>query len=399
MSDPSNILPKLSAAEEQVYHCLSSPTISVDIPSVIVISDVGKDYDDMVALLVLKELHRLGVICLKSMVANLMPAVRRAKMARRIFDLLGLEDVPVGIGQRASNKDYPENAYEFGWEQDAIDAMKDEDFRSGEELLRQSYVDAQRDGKKITVVLLSSLTDIDSFVASNEELFAHSTACVQIQGYNEFINGKLVPHQISPAANNMFDLPAAERFHALIQRLNIPSTTFTKNIAYVLPLSNDIFRQLAATGTSIGIHLEWLHFQITKQFYADSLTDLFKVDQTPEVILKMRTTWFDSHSPSDPLPKPEDLRPYLKKPILYDAIAVLGVMGEEVLQRLSNVGDKDWGVSPPFQADMRAGIHGEVGRVDEKSLHTFHPERMALILTALAKGALLYAEPSRIPDV
>jgi len=389
MSASSNTIPTLTTAEQQVYTSLSSPRSIGCIPSVAVITDVCKDYDDMAALLILKELHRLGVISLKAVVANLMPANQRAKMARRMFDLLGLQDIPVGIGTRACTKDHSVNDYEFVWERETIDTMRDDDFQSGEDLLMQTYATAQGEGKKITVVLISSLTDIDSFATHNEELFARTTASVQIQGYNEFINGALVPRQDKPAANNMFDSPAAERFHALIQRLDIPSTTFTKNVAYALPLSNDTFRRLANTETSVGIQLEWLHFQITRQFYADSIAHQYKVDQTPAVVLKTRTTWFDTHTPTNTFPEPEDLRPYLKRPILYDAIASLGVIDEEALERLSHVGNEDWEVYPPFKPDMRASIHGEVGRADEQQMRTFHPERLALVLTALMTGALL----------
>lgn len=389
---------QLSASEEQIYSSLSCSvsTLQSPIPSVVVITDIGKDYDDMAALLVLAELHRLSQIHLRAVVTNLMPAMKRAKVARRMLDLLGLADVPVGVGSRASATEYPQHSYEFVWEEDAISAMSDEDFWGGQELLLKAYTDAQDEGRKITLVLISSLTDIDAFAHANGCLFKETTASIKVQGYNEFKDGTLVAREDSPAANNRFDPSAAKRFHALIQDLCIPSTTFTKFVAYSTPLPTDIFVQLAATGHSIGRHLNWLHYEITKEFYAQSLQPiLHKEDQTPQLVLNTRTSWFETHGTEARLPKPEELEPYLKLPILYDAIAALGVLRPESMDALARVESSRWGVRLPFEPNMRETIHGEVGQASEEdTTGTFHRERVALIISALMKGALLHAQLS-----
>jgi hypothetical protein len=65
---------------------------------VVVITDVAKDYDDLAAIVVLKELHRLGYVRLEAFIVNLKPARKRAIYLRAALDSLGLQDIPVGVG-------------------------------------------------------------------------------------------------------------------------------------------------------------------------------------------------------------------------------------------------------------------------------------------------------------
>lgn len=397
---------QLTDLENQVYAALEASSSSTSalqspIPFVIVITDISKDYDDMSALLILAELHRLRLIDLRAIVTNLMPAIKRAKFARRMMDLLGLgpNEVPVGKGMRACVVEHLELSYEFGWEQEAISTMNDEDFPDGQQVLLDAYTAAKREGRKVTVVLISSSTDIDKFTTAHEDLFKEMTASIEIQGYNEFKDGLFIPREDSPAANNRFDPPAAKRFHTLIQKLCIPSTTFTKFIAYTIPLRADLFVQLADSGHPIGTHLNWLHYEITREFYAQSLHTLYKEDHTPQLVLRTRTSWYEKHSADADLPDPEEIRPYLNRPILYDAIAALNVLRPEDMKALASVGSPEWGVRLPYEPNMRGGtIHGEVGQAKgEDILPTFHPQRVALIISALMKGALLNAPTRNIP--
>lgn len=55
-----------------------------------VIFDVGKDYDDVVVLLVFKEFYCLGYVELCVVVVNLMLVDKRMWFVRVWFDVLGL---------------------------------------------------------------------------------------------------------------------------------------------------------------------------------------------------------------------------------------------------------------------------------------------------------------------
>ena len=55
---------------------------------VVVITDLGKDYDDLAAMIVLKELHRLGLIRLVGFIANLpAPTQRPCSVWKRMSEL------------------------------------------------------------------------------------------------------------------------------------------------------------------------------------------------------------------------------------------------------------------------------------------------------------------------
>jgi hypothetical protein len=55
-----------------------------------IITDLAKDYNDLAAMVVLKELHRLGFVHLKAFIANLEPSRKRAIYRQAALDSLGL---------------------------------------------------------------------------------------------------------------------------------------------------------------------------------------------------------------------------------------------------------------------------------------------------------------------
>ena len=80
---------------------------------IVVITDLVKDYDDLVVIVILKELHRLGFVYLDAFIANLELSCKCTIYRRVALDSLGLQDVLIGIGTKASTKKYKEYKYEF----------------------------------------------------------------------------------------------------------------------------------------------------------------------------------------------------------------------------------------------------------------------------------------------
>merc|ERR1719460_2324385 len=64
---------------------------------VIVISDDGKDLDDELAKILMKSLESRDLVKCHGYIANLAPAVDRARLARGTLDLLGM-NTPVFVG-------------------------------------------------------------------------------------------------------------------------------------------------------------------------------------------------------------------------------------------------------------------------------------------------------------
>jgi hypothetical protein len=59
-------------------------------PGVMVITDLAKDYDNLAAIVVLKELYCLGFVHLKAFIANLELSYKRAIYGQAALDSLGL---------------------------------------------------------------------------------------------------------------------------------------------------------------------------------------------------------------------------------------------------------------------------------------------------------------------
>ena len=64
----------------------------------VVITDPGQDQDDEMALIMLRNLTELRLMRCLGVVSNLQPSEARARLARGTLDVLGLTEVPVGVG-------------------------------------------------------------------------------------------------------------------------------------------------------------------------------------------------------------------------------------------------------------------------------------------------------------
>lgn len=81
----------LFAKEQEVYERLLevakvNTSKGAHVNRVVVITGLGKDYDDLAAMVVLKELHRLGLIHLEGFITNMKPSRKRAILGRVLLD-------------------------------------------------------------------------------------------------------------------------------------------------------------------------------------------------------------------------------------------------------------------------------------------------------------------------
>ncbi|CZR64403.1 uncharacterized protein PAC_14301 [Phialocephala subalpina] len=379
---PTNYLPSGLLAEEcSIYDTLHGvlqqrTNVGEKAPKLVVITDLAKDYDDLAAMVVLKELHRLGLVELRGFVANLMPAHRRALFGRGALDSLGLQYVPIAIGLRASPNDHKELPYEFGCSFMPPEENKDS-LENGNVLLRRLCDAAKEENEKLTFVLLSSLSDIFHFSEEYQDLQDVVSKVFLQGGYT--VNPLLKPD--FAAANNKFDPDAANGFHKFMYTHNIPSAVYTKIATINTPTLAKLFDDLGATGHPCGQHLSKVRLIQDEVFYdgACSPNPPF-FDQRK--FLHIKTTWFDTHAETDPLPEKGDfeaIRPYLTKVVVYDALPTLASAGADVLQALgikapSNDLHEIIGVAKTDSAPEVAGLDGV---------------KMAKALGALMKGSLL----------
>eukprot|EP00573_Skeletonema_grethae_P000180 CAMPEP_0201690814 /NCGR_PEP_ID=MMETSP0578-20130828/4135_1 /ASSEMBLY_ACC=CAM_ASM_000663 /TAXON_ID=267565 /ORGANISM="Skeletonema grethea, Strain CCMP 1804" /LENGTH=860 /DNA_ID=CAMNT_0048175879 /DNA_START=253 /DNA_END=2835 /DNA_ORIENTATION=- len=195
---------------------------------VIVFTDVGKDVDDVFALVVLASLRRMFILNPLAVIATLSPQDERARLARVLLDSLGLPDVPVGIGTDGGSKDLVE-LHCFDNEQNLLNLPH------GIILIRRLLKEAEP--KSITLLCLANLKDISELIVKQPELFSEKIKNVVIMGgasYSEATE-RLEPDET--AYNNNCDPAAARMVYLECQKLKIPTTTISRSAAYDCPFA------------------------------------------------------------------------------------------------------------------------------------------------------------------
>lgn len=381
----------LGDAEREIYRTLlgtlkTRVTNGQKPPHVVVITDLAKDYDDLMAMVLLAELHRLGLVELEGFVANLMPSQDRARFGRGALDLLRLQKIPIAAGTIGSDKVHKINDYEF--KGCKFMAPNKPEFEKGEVLLSRIFEEARKENRKITLILLSSLMDIAEFSSKYPGLVSNVVDRVSLQGGMYFDKGILKAD--NAAANNNFAFEHATRFTTYLQENKIPATVYTKVAAFATKIYAEFFAQLATTGHPLGAHLRETQRTQDISFYTATMDEKtrFRPFMTQHWFLKNRSMWFaDGHSEDpavEPYPTPEEIVPYLTVVVAYDVLAALGGAGDDVLRDLQvlkpavdNSIYRIVGVSPSPNTPDAVEDPGVFG------------ERMADAIKALVKGSLL----------
>jgi len=171
---------------------------SIQKQNVIIIADPGKDLDDEFTFVLASILHKMGVINLLGVVANLNPSIERAKLTKGTFNELGLPNIRVGYG--FDMIDEGKAKYETD-----VPYLLDENIEEGQELL----VDLLENNSSINLILQSGMTDANKLLKNNENLFLKKVKEVFIMGGAIIKNNKI---EIDDAANLTFDKYASKEF-------------------------------------------------------------------------------------------------------------------------------------------------------------------------------------------
>ncbi|KAK0111217.1 hypothetical protein ONS95_001591 [Cadophora gregata] len=361
-------------------------------PYIVTITDLAKDYDDLMAMMCLKEFDRMGVIQIEGFVANLKPAEERALFGRGALDSLGRSDLPIGIGSIGDAQRQLNNyLHEFDNTEDFI-APKSTKLPQGQELLKKIFTESLAKDKKLTVLTISSLMDIAQFSREHTKLLKNGTANVVLQGGYRMINDKLVPDPA--AANNRFDLEGAATFHKFMQDYDIPSTAWTKVAANATPIYSSLFEFLDETGHPLGRYLRGVQTSQELNFYARCCSDHpFAPHMTQDWAVKTKSTWFAAgHEPDEEYPLGEAMLPYFTKVIAYDALAVVGASGEDVLEKFGIVKPLKKRTDAEHPLHHIIGIPKTDGAGDEAGLpeeENLDGRQMGIAISALMKGSIL----------
>ncbi|KAH8686085.1 hypothetical protein BGZ60DRAFT_396862 [Tricladium varicosporioides] len=375
-------------------------------PHIVVISDIAKDVDDLIAWVVLKELHRLGLVVLRGFIANFYPEKQRARHGRGVLDHLYLPAIPVAKGTCGGGKRPIPYPYEFEGEEGAKNFMAPQDthFLDGTELLFNICNEARREKQKLTFLCISSLRDIREFTDANPSILPEVAEKVVIQGgYSITNSGDVVPTIKTEgklagqmdAANNKMDPDSATTIHRYISQNKFPTVCYTKYAAILTEIPIQLCIDLEATGHVLGKYLRKAQIAMDLEFYYRSLypkegEDVFF---TQSSYLQYKTSWWKENYHLVPRPDFPDVDKekgeiikYLTKLTAYDALAALGASGDDVLSSLDIL-----------EFDKASPLHRVIGFAGNKDAGippnpVINPAAMAKAIMALTRGSILAAQ-------
>eukprot|EP00927_Polykrikos_kofoidii_P035594 TRINITY_DN30152_c0_g1_i1.p1 TRINITY_DN30152_c0_g1~~TRINITY_DN30152_c0_g1_i1.p1 ORF type:complete len:831 (-),score=87.74 TRINITY_DN30152_c0_g1_i1:175-2667(-) len=254
--------PKLHEHQRRETVALPGNTPFTSPVRVIAISDPGQDLDDEMAMLMMRYLVYRDLIEPLGIVATLSPSFDRARLARGTLDLIGLKNVPIGIGTDGGDV---LGKHKVTFETSAASYMPPPHAESslalqpGRGMLHKLYCDA--DPKSLTLVIIASLKDPALFLRDNEALFTEKTLEVVIMGgvedWTSDGNDLSQPVILKPdqAHNNMFDSAASDFFYKRCQEIGIRLIIVSRFAAYPAQMPRSVYDELATLGSSIGCRL------------------------------------------------------------------------------------------------------------------------------------------------
>lgn len=232
---------------------------------VIVITDVGRDIDDAVALVILASLKRMYMINPLAVIVTLDPVKERACLARLLLDSLGLHDVPVGIGTDGGSRAGVE-LHCF----DGVCACQNLfQFEKGSDLMSRFLGGAE--SKSVKLLCMANLKDVSHIFDTHSELLDKINEIVMMGGahYSDETQ-QLIPDE--DAYNNHCDVNAARRVYDQCQQLQIPTTTISRHAAYGCPLAASFLDDLAKTHHLLAVEIRNANFKaMNKLWYKANL--------------------------------------------------------------------------------------------------------------------------------
>ena len=222
--------------------------------NVVIITDIGREDDDEVALLVAAGLAKVGLLNIKGIIANYHPTTMRARLAKGVLESMGFNDVPVAIGE-SIDEHYLIQAHEF----DAGYVSSDSPFTDGQSLLKSVCESAE--DHSVTLLIISGLTDASLFIQNNMELAKKKIATIVTMsgvisnGENEIMCDELGYVLPDKSYNNRLDMPSASRLYYQAQTEKIPLLVVSRFCANPCAITPNFYTRLAQCNSPIGRRL------------------------------------------------------------------------------------------------------------------------------------------------
>ena len=354
-----------------------------DRPRLLVVTDIEQDYDDLMAIIFLSEMHRLGAVELAGFIANHGQTLERAKFLRTIVHLLGLGHLEVaqgtlGVEDQSQKLWIDDSYYELKNTTFAEKEWNKRPFHSGRSLIERLAREVDQDKEPLTVLLISSLQDIAEYFDTHRGdaafLQTHFKKFISQGGYevkDERPDGTCTLEPIMGMANNGWHPTAARYYTNCLTEYGLPSDAWSREAAKAARLDGSVFSKLDKYGP-IGTHLSWLYRRQEFKFYWDP----FNAPYIPRLnadwylqtrlVLDPNSTQFAEFKKKPP--SFSQVLPFTKV-IAYDGCAAMGAVGDDVMRALGVMRDNvpEYNTRPHQHRVFGRGIN-DLGGIDAAKL-------------------------------
>jgi hypothetical protein len=399
---------------EAILHELKNPSPKSGGPKpvkIIVFTDIGRDIDDAILLIILAYLHKIKVVEILLVVANVDPTDSRAKEAKSIVEKMGVPDVPVACGTNGTDeliklhnhelleheckehecRGHVRNEHEFSkykleHEFKGFGEPHGTILLDGETAIVERLEALEKEKEHCSMIVIASLRDLEGLIKKHGSLVQNTVSSFFFQGGweadQEHIK-TLVPDM--KAVNNKYDRDATTYVYNWIREGNIPTYTATRSSAIEASISSDTFREAADIGNPVARYIYDAFVSQERKFFDDS------ADPNKRFMEHMDIGWYANRHPrwrkarGDALPKTfEEIEPFLGM-VLYDVVAGLICPLQE-----RNFVDQ---IYQPHQQkiliDRKKVDHYIIGRqVEKKVLPDVNPELLSNVIIQLLQEGL-----------
>jgi inosine-uridine nucleoside N-ribohydrolase len=310
----------MSISADSIVRELMDPGRKLPPTKIVVFTDIGRDIDDAVLLIILAWLHKIGVAKVSLVVTNVKPTKTRAQVAKFIFEEMDVLDIPVAYGTDGTDQEISLHEYELKQTSNPCGEIL-----GGKEALVNTLTAMEENNEKCSIIVISSLRDLSLLINDHASLVENTVSSVFLQGAwekdeeTQTVNA-LIPD--SKATNNWYDKTAMTKVHNWLRERTIPTYTSTKEAALKAPISHQVFSERAKTGHPVAKYIDYAFGEQEQKFYNDAArenpAERYREHQDKKWYVT-RTSW--PHE--DKLPETfEEVRPFTRM-ILYDVVAGL----------------------------------------------------------------------------
>ena len=242
---------------------------------IIIVTDAGRSLEDELTLVLLRAFAEQGLVQPQAVVANVSPALARARLTRGTLDTLGLYNVPVGVGTDGGTGIKCEDTWSASAEQyvPREQSQSAKALISGRRLLHQTFVRARE--TSLTLLLLSSTKDAALFFRDNTDLFRSKIKTVvfsgeaKVPGHTDGDEAQFIePDESSP--NVAIDITSAQFLFRRLQEWGVPLIVLGQRAARAAPTPRSVFDQLAELGSPIGWRLQSSQKEAIEKLWQDA---------------------------------------------------------------------------------------------------------------------------------